>query len=93
MKGIDIMGQRLNIEIIEDGKVLANAYYHWSGFTRASLELTYIILEATKRINYNDRLVNAIKLLEVTKAGLTDEDREYAKKILKNLMNITLFRV
>lgn len=27
------MGQRLNIEIHENGKCLANAYYHWSGYT------------------------------------------------------------
>ena len=50
------MGQRLNIEIIENGKVLANAYYHWSGYTSSSLELTQEILEAIEKINYEDRV-------------------------------------
>jgi hypothetical protein len=27
------MGQRLNIEIVKNGDVLANSYYHWSGFS------------------------------------------------------------
>lgn len=34
------MGQRLNIEIISGDKVLANAYYHWSAYSRIAIELT-----------------------------------------------------
>ena len=33
------MGQRLVIEIKEGDTVLANAYYHWSGYTETSLIL------------------------------------------------------
>jgi len=83
------MGQRLNIEIIENGKVLANAYYHWSGYTSSSLELTQEILEAIEKINYEDRVINAIKLLEETGAGLTDNEIEYAKKYIKNFDKYT----
>jgi len=83
------MGQRLNIEIIENGKVLANAYYHWSGYTSSSLELTQVILEAIEKINYEDRVINAIKLLEETGAGLTDNEIEYAKNYIKNFDKYT----
>lgn len=83
------MGQRLNIEIIENGKVLANAYYHWSGYTSSSLELTQEILEAIEKINYEDRVINAIKLLEETGAGLTDNEIEYAKNYIKNFDKYT----
>ena len=33
------MGQRLNIEIKKDSKVLANAYYHWSAYTSSALQM------------------------------------------------------
>lgn len=31
------MGQRLNIEIHNNGKPLANCYYHWGGYTKSAL--------------------------------------------------------
>lgn len=40
------MGQRLNIEIVANSEPLANSYYHWSGYTSSSLELTKVIIEA-----------------------------------------------
>lgn len=39
------MGQRLNLEIARNGEVLANAYYHWSAYTRSALEVTSNVLE------------------------------------------------
>ena len=33
------MGQRLNIEIKKDSKVLANSYYHWSAYTSSALQM------------------------------------------------------
>jgi hypothetical protein len=78
------MGERLNIEIKENNKVLANAYYHWSGYTSSSLELTQIVLDNIDKINYDNRIVNAIKLLEITGAGLTKEDKNYGNKFIKN---------
>jgi len=71
------MGQRLNVEIKENGEVLANAYYHWSGYTSSSLELTSFLLNQIDKINYNNRIINAVKLLETTGAGLTDEEEEH----------------
>lgn len=31
------MGQRLNLSINKNGKVLANCYYHWSGYTNSAM--------------------------------------------------------
>jgi hypothetical protein len=81
------MGQRLNMEITENEKVLANAYYHWSGYTSSSLNITQEVLDSIEKISCEDKVVKAIKLLEVTGAGLTDEEREYAKKKLKDYDN------
>lgn len=38
------MGQRLNIEILKNGEVLANSYYHWSGFSNSAINLTIYII-------------------------------------------------
>lgn len=78
------MGQRLNIEIKDEGKVLANAYYHWSGYTSSALELIQLILESLEKVNFENNVIKAIKLLEETGAGLVNEELEYAKKIFKS---------
>lgn len=39
------MGQRLVIQIEENGQPLANAYYHWSAYTGSAAELTNNVLE------------------------------------------------
>lgn len=65
------MGQRLNIEIRKNNKVLANAYYHWSGYTSSSLGLTNEILKNINNVNFNNDITKAVKLLEITGAGLT----------------------
>ena len=77
------MGQRLNIQIemdipdSGDRQVLANAYYHWSGYTSSAYELVKKIADS----NYwNDECIladpvaQAISLLEVTGAGLTKDE-------------------
>lgn len=74
------MGQRLNVEIWNDGEVLANAYYHWSAYTDSS---AVIVNDVLKFINENpidneDILLYAIRALEATGAGLTEEERKYA---------------
>ena len=84
------MGQRLNIEITKNGKVLANAYYHWSGFTDSAIELTTQILsgfeEVKKKVarqkSSNKDLLFAIRLLELTGAGIDFEDKE-SDRVLK----------
>jgi hypothetical protein len=83
------MGQRLVVVINSGGKDLANAYYHWSGYSWASLETIMPIIEFLK----NNKLKNittlkAIKLLQLTRAELLDSELEYC---IKN--NIPIKRV
>lgn len=69
------MGQRLNIEIKKKGKRLANCYYHWSGYTRTSLNLIQEILNSIydyKDVEDDNR--QAILLLETTGAGLIESE-------------------
>lgn len=63
------MGQRLNIEIKNSEGVLANAYYHWAGYTSSSLELTKQCIEFIKEKNPGNDLKAAIKVLEATGAA------------------------
>ena len=81
------MGQRLNIEIRKDDKVLANAYYHWSGYTSSSLELTSEILKNIDNVNFDNDVLKAVKLLESTGAGLTKSQFDFLSDDIKN--NIT----
>ena len=71
------MGQRLNIEIKENGTTLANAYYHWSAYTDSSLELTEHILKNIDSVEHENSTVKAIKLLETTGAGLTEQEKVF----------------
>lgn len=73
------MGQRLNIEIQDNEQPLANAYYHWSGYTSTSLELTELIINSPL-INDEflqaipDKVQFAVELLKLTGAGYTDRN-------------------
>lgn len=87
------MGQRLNIEIVKNGKVLANSYYHWSGYSSSAINLTETIItkfDYIKKYNVegyikNKDLLLAIRLLETTGAGVTDI--EGTRKILEDETN------
>lgn len=82
------MGQRLNIEIFNNGELLANCYYHWSGFTTSSMEITKIILENYDAIMNMEisNLSKAILLLQKTNGGLMVNDRDNELKFaLENL--------
>ena len=73
------MGQRLNIEITKNGKLLANTYYHWSGFSNCAVN---IVCDMIQNFNYikkykvqnvkNKDLLFSIRLLEQTGAGIED---------------------
>lgn len=78
------MGQRLNAEIHYGDKCLANAYYHWSGYTSEAIHIAERIIsffldikEADPNLLATDdnRRIIAIQLLEATGAGITDSDR------------------
>ena len=75
------MGQRLNIEIVEGEKVLANSYYHWSAYTSSSIKLTKLILEKMSEANEMIPLKKAVFLLQSTDAGFAGDELEYARKI------------
>lgn len=75
------MGQRLNIEIKINGEVQANAYYHWSGYTSSAIKLTeQILLQREDFLDKKEPKLSAIRLLETTGAGLTQEELEIAKE-------------
>ena len=75
------MGQRLNLEIHKNGEVLANAYYHWSGYTSSAPHLTEKILSNISVIKHEDDTILAIKLLELTEAKITRSELEFLKTL------------
>lgn len=77
-----VMGQRLNIEIVENGVCLANAYYHWSAYTSSAFELAKQIIQAIPKVKEEIPAKRAIRLLEVTGARLLSDEIEFAKKLL-----------
>lgn len=66
------MGQRLNIEIRNNEKPLANAYYHWSAYTSSSYELLKKIIFCYPKPKSNNAVQNAVQLLYATGARLQD---------------------
>lgn len=84
------MGQRLNIEIVKNGEVLANSYYHWSGFSDCAINLAiqiinnfeYIKKYKVEKYIENQDLLFAIRLLEETGAGIENTNR--ARRLLKD---------
>ena len=67
------MGQRLNIQFEDNTGVLANAYYHWSGYTSSAMLLTNQIISSDLIDDTSiSNKVKAVKLLELTGAGLTE---------------------
>ena len=84
------MGQRLNIQIeandtdTNETVVLANCYYHWSGYTYSAMELVNkIVKSGVYNLDILDPVEKAIRLLEATGAGLAGDeltDTYYAPK-------------
>lgn len=85
------MGQRLNIEIDYDSTTLANAYYHWAGYTTSALELAKTICDniktlpiktkIVKTIKDNNQKLLAIELLESSGATLSNYEHNKALQI------------
>jgi hypothetical protein len=74
------MGQRLNIEIKNNEKFLANCYYHWSGYTTSSLELTKEIINCVENNNVKPDVNGAIKVLRETGATFSKPAWDKAKE-------------
>jgi len=76
------MGQRLIVNIINQQGILTSGYYHWSGYTLPSVRKT---LELIDELEEDDpkgasfTKLDAIRLLESTGAGLTQEEKKVAQ--------------
>lgn len=85
------MGQRLNIEIKKDSKVLANAYYHWSAYTSSALQMLGGILSGIDEVESSSDIELAVRLLELTGAGVTGRERDLIQKSsLNNVINFAI---
>lgn len=75
------MGQRLEVCITDNKTELANAYYHWSAYTNSSFEIATEIVTAIncRKVRGKDKIKKAIRLLEVTGAGVTKEEKDFLK--------------
>ena len=71
------MGQRLNLEIVNNNGVLANSYYHWSAYSGSAIELTEAVLSAFYDSPEDiSQLGLAVFMLQETGAGIYSEERE-----------------
>ena len=77
------MGQRLNIEVVSRGNVIASSYYHWSAYSFSAAELAIdALLFACSGGPVEQPLITAIHCLEETGAGFNDYSIDYAKENL-----------
>lgn len=76
------MGERLNIEIMKDDDVVANAYYHWGAYSTEALRLAHAIVQKDKELKdetITDEIAHAITLLRATGAALTENEHTLAR--------------
>ena len=88
------MGQRLVLSIYKDDVKLANAYYHWSGYTGSTVYLidqiltkpdTQALMNKIKAsVDKKQNVLGAIRLLELTEARLTAEDEAAMNQFAPN---------
>ena len=82
------MGQRLNLEFQYGDKVIANAYYHWSGYTINSLVELLAVHELIEYDNIHDEKSAIIELVNVYDnklhklSGLTLDSLDEVKKYI-----------
>jgi hypothetical protein len=79
------MGQRLVLSIKKDDVIIANSYYHWSGYTFPSIDLAltvYNYIEANRDIITNPYEL-AIRALKQTGANYADKKTiDIAQKLI-----------
>lgn len=71
------MGQRLNLEITYKGECVANAYYHWSGFSDSALNTILDACCAYEKdfaVDKESATILAVLMLEATGAGLKKKE-------------------
>lgn len=84
------MGQRLNINIVENNKVLANSYFHWGGYTYTACDLVSRIITKFNEISSERKgLPLAVLLLQSSGAWFNDAEFEFARNIteLSDIVN------
>lgn len=74
------MGQRLNLSINKNGKVLANCYYHWSGYTNSAMRKAQQALNFLEDQEGEIGVKEAVLSLKETDATI---DAENAKDYVK----------
>lgn len=76
------MGQRLGLEIVLNGNILANAYYHWSGYTVPAAKLAEQVISYIRnhQDKENNKLLLTVKALNYTGAGFDTSELERIKK-------------
>jgi hypothetical protein len=88
------MGQRLNIEFIYDDKIIASAYYHWSGYTIDSLIELLRVHELMEYDNIHDEKSAIIELVNVYDnklhklSGLTLDSLDEVKKYIPEYSDV-----
>lgn len=75
------LGQRLNIELYYNDEPLANAYYHWGGYSLTALELASMVVSNIDNVKESNNTLKAIRLLEKTGALLTREEITKAESL------------
>lgn len=73
------MGQRLNLEIKTADNHELNVYYHWSGYTRASLE------KVVPFINSKGTVAEVLSILYATGAAVTYDDEELVQSLVPSV--------
>lgn len=72
------MGQRLNIEIWNNGEAIANSYYHWSAYTLPAINLTKVAIKSI--LNSEETPLNtAIVALQATGSGFSEQELDEIK--------------
>lgn len=80
------MGQRLNLEITNNGELLANCYYHWSGYTHDAMGITTDALDALDNMEGDlSPKQKAIIMLLDTGAMACNEDLVLCKSIMRKV--------
>lgn len=79
------MGQRLVVNLVRDNEIIANSYFHWSGYTETALQMTGNIIanlqsmKDLKKANPLDIAIAAFAIPDYT-PGFDSSERDYIEK-------------
>lgn len=79
------MGQRLIVNVVDENQeIIANSYYHWGAYTGAALEIVEEAIKNFHTIKEDNSKIEAIKFLELTGAGFSNENLHKLKQYYPN---------